>query len=79
MNFTGAEIALHENDKYMLENGQVVWHSAASTWGHVARCLLKPLTTSPLSVNSEKGFYESVSERIPRGLQPWSFNIFLLA
>jgi hydroxyacylglutathione hydrolase len=42
--FTGAQAALHENDKYMLENGEVVWPSAASTWGHVARNLLKPLT-----------------------------------
>jgi glyoxylase-like metal-dependent hydrolase (beta-lactamase superfamily II) len=41
--FTGARIALHENDTYMFENGQVVWPSAASTWGHVARHLLKPL------------------------------------
>jgi hydroxyacylglutathione hydrolase len=45
-NFTGARIALHENDKYMFENGQVVWPSAATTWGQVARYLIKPL--SPL-------------------------------
>jgi hydroxyacylglutathione hydrolase len=42
-NFTGARVALHENDRYMLENGQVVWPSAASTWGHAARYLFKPL------------------------------------
>ena len=41
---TGARVALHQNDKYMFENGHVVWPSAASTWGRVARHLLKPLT-----------------------------------
>jgi len=43
-NFTGARVALHKNDKYMFENEQVVWPTAASTWGHIARYLLKPLT-----------------------------------
>jgi glyoxylase-like metal-dependent hydrolase (beta-lactamase superfamily II) len=43
-NFTGARVALHKNDKFMFENGQVVWPTAASTWGHVARYLLKPMT-----------------------------------
>ena len=42
--FTGARVALHENDKYMLENGQVVWPSGASTWGHISRYILKPFT-----------------------------------
>lgn len=42
-NFTGAQVALHENDKYMFENGQVDWPTAASTWGHVARYLFRPL------------------------------------
>ena len=43
-NITGAKIAMHENDKNMFETGEVVWPSAASTWGRVARYLLKPLT-----------------------------------
>lgn len=42
-NFTKARIALHENDKYMFENGLVVWPSGASPWGHIVRNLLKPL------------------------------------
>ena len=42
--FTGAAIALHVADKYMFETGTVVWPSAASNWGRVARLLLKPLT-----------------------------------
>lgn len=41
--FTGARIALHENDKYMYEDGQVVWPSGASTWGNISRYILKPL------------------------------------
>ena len=40
---TGARIALHKYDKDMFENGIVVWPSAVTTWGHVARVLLKPL------------------------------------
>jgi len=43
-NITGAKIAMHENDKNMFETEEVVWPSAASTWGRVARYLLKPLT-----------------------------------
>ena len=42
--FTGASIAMHEADKYMFETGVVVWPTAASNWGRIARPLLKPLT-----------------------------------
>lgn len=45
-NITGARIAIHEHDKDMFENGVVVWPSAVTTWGRVARVILKPL--SPL-------------------------------
>jgi hydroxyacylglutathione hydrolase len=41
--FTNAPIALHKNDKDMFENGKVDWPSAASTWGHILRFLLRPL------------------------------------
>ncbi len=41
-NFTGARIALHIDDKPMVEDGKVAWPSAASTWGHIARYLFKP-------------------------------------
>lgn len=41
-NFTGARIALHENDKFMFENGEITWPSGASTWGHIARYLFRP-------------------------------------
>jgi glyoxylase-like metal-dependent hydrolase (beta-lactamase superfamily II) len=41
---TGAKIALHEADKEMFESGTVVWPTAVSTWGKVARLLLRPLT-----------------------------------
>lgn len=41
---TGAKMAMHEYDKAMFEKGEVVWPSAASTWGSMARYLLKPLT-----------------------------------
>ena len=42
-NFTGAGIALHEDDNYMIENRKTVWPSAASTWGYVARHIFRPL------------------------------------
>ena len=42
--FTGAAIALHEADKQMFEQGIVVWPTAVTNWGRVARLLLKPLT-----------------------------------
>lgn len=42
-NFTGAPIAIHEKDRYYLEDGKVLWPSAASTWGHIARYLFKPM------------------------------------
>ena len=42
--FTGADIALHEADTYMFESGVVVWPTAVTNWGSVARLLLKPLT-----------------------------------
>jgi glyoxylase-like metal-dependent hydrolase (beta-lactamase superfamily II) len=41
---TGARIALHEFDKEMFENGIVVWPTAVTTWGRVARVALKPMT-----------------------------------
>ncbi len=41
---TGAKIAIHEYDKDMFENGDVVWPSAVTNWGRVARVMLKPLT-----------------------------------
>jgi glyoxylase-like metal-dependent hydrolase (beta-lactamase superfamily II) len=40
---TGAKIAIHEYDKDLFENGLVVWPSAVTTWGHMARIVLKPL------------------------------------
>ncbi len=40
--FTGAQVALHENDRSMFENGEIAWPSAASTWGHIARHLFRP-------------------------------------
>jgi glyoxylase-like metal-dependent hydrolase (beta-lactamase superfamily II) len=43
-NITGARIALHENDKDMFESGDIVWPSAVTTWGRVARVLFRPLT-----------------------------------
>ena len=43
-NFTGAKIAIHEYDKDMFENGDVVWPSAVTKWGRVLRAGLKPLT-----------------------------------
>ena len=44
-NFTGARIALHEEDTYMIENSQTVWPAAASTWDHIARYLFRPLAS----------------------------------
>lgn len=41
--FTNARIALHKNDKEIFENGQVVWPSAVTTWGHVVSYIVKPL------------------------------------
>jgi hydroxyacylglutathione hydrolase len=41
--FTNARVALHKNDKDMFENGQVIWPTAVSIWGHVLRYLLKPM------------------------------------
>jgi glyoxylase-like metal-dependent hydrolase (beta-lactamase superfamily II) len=41
---TGSKIAIHEYDKEMFENGDVVWPSAVTNWGRVARVVLKPLT-----------------------------------
>ena len=40
---TGAKIAIHEYEKDMFENGDVVWPSAVTAWGRVARVLLTPL------------------------------------
>ena len=44
-NFTGARIVVHEKDRYMLENEELVWPSAVSTWGHVVRYLCKPMAS----------------------------------
>lgn len=33
--FTGAKIALHKDDQYMIENWKASWPTAVSTWGHV--------------------------------------------
>ena len=42
-NFTGAQLAIHNDDRAMVEDGEVAWPSAASTWGHIARYLFRPL------------------------------------
>jgi glyoxylase-like metal-dependent hydrolase (beta-lactamase superfamily II) len=42
--FTGAKIALHEYDTAMFEGGIVVWPTAVTNWGRVARLILRPLT-----------------------------------
>jgi glyoxylase-like metal-dependent hydrolase (beta-lactamase superfamily II) len=44
-NITGAKIAMHENDKYMLEKGEVVWPSPVTNWGSVAIKTMIPLTS----------------------------------
>lgn len=41
---TGAAIVMHDADKYMVESGVVVWPTAITNWGRVARLLLRPLT-----------------------------------
>jgi hydroxyacylglutathione hydrolase len=33
--FTGAKIALHKDDQYMIENWEASWPTAVSTWGNV--------------------------------------------
>jgi glyoxylase-like metal-dependent hydrolase (beta-lactamase superfamily II) len=40
---TGAQIAVHRDDSLMVENAQLVLPSAASTWGHIVRCLFRTL------------------------------------
>ncbi len=42
-NFTGARVALHKDDRSMVEDVKIVLPSAASTWGHIVRYLSKPL------------------------------------
>jgi len=44
-NITGAKIAIHESDKGMFEQGEVVWPSPVTTWGHVAIKIMIPLTS----------------------------------
>jgi glyoxylase-like metal-dependent hydrolase (beta-lactamase superfamily II) len=40
--FTGAKIAIHEDDRESLENGVLVWPRAVTTWGRFVRMALKP-------------------------------------
>jgi len=41
---TGARIAVHRADKESVEKALLVWPPAVTTWGHVVRAMLKPLT-----------------------------------
>jgi len=41
--FTGAQIAIHEYDREYLEKSITLWPSAFSTWGHIARIIMKPI------------------------------------
>lgn len=41
---TGARIAVHRADKEWVERVLLVWPPAVTTWGHVVRAVLKPLT-----------------------------------
>ena len=44
--FSGAGITIHRADKEWVEKALIVWPPAVTTWGHVMRSVLKPL--SPL-------------------------------
>ena len=44
-NITGTKIAIHENDKDMFEQSEVVWPSPVTTWGRVAIKTMMPLTS----------------------------------
>jgi glyoxylase-like metal-dependent hydrolase (beta-lactamase superfamily II) len=39
--FTGAKIALHKDDQYMIENWKASWPTAVCAWGHVLGYLSK--------------------------------------
>jgi len=41
--FTGAQIAIHEQDREYLEKSITLWPSALNTWGHIARIIMKPI------------------------------------
>ena len=41
---TGARIAVHHADKEMVERALLVWPPAVTTWGHIVRAMLNPLT-----------------------------------
>ncbi len=41
--FTGAQIAIHEQDREYLEKSIPLWPSAFTTWGHIARIIMKPI------------------------------------
>ena len=39
---TSAEIAIHEYDRDILENGTLAWPTAVTIWGHVVRAAMTP-------------------------------------
>ena len=39
---TGAEIAIHEYDRDLLESGTLAWPTAVTIWGHIVRTAMTP-------------------------------------
>ena len=51
---TGADVAIHENDRPNLEDGVFHWPEGVSSWGRVSRAALKPLMKKTAAFPSVK-------------------------